>query len=61
MSDCEPVTAWSVLKEAPVYNVRPGRIEPRAVKRQPKHALLTKPYVLARAELFAGALPQVLA
>jgi len=31
---------------------RPGRVEPRAVKRRPKpHDLLTKPGALARAEL----------
>ncbi len=33
---------------------RPGRVEPRAVKRRPKpHKLLTKPRDQARAELFA--------
>ena len=31
---------------------RPGRVEPRAIKRRPKsHALLTKPRSQARAEL----------
>ena len=35
---------------------RPGRVEPRAVKRRPKpHRLLTKPRHEARAELLAGA------
>ena len=35
---------------------RPGRVEPRAVKRRPKpHRLLTKPRDEARAELLAGA------
>jgi hypothetical protein len=34
---------------------RPGRVEPRAVKRRPKpHDLLTKPRAEARAELFTG-------
>jgi hypothetical protein len=34
---------------------RPGRVEPRAVKRRPKpHRLLTKPRHEARAELLAG-------
>lgn len=37
---------------------RPGRVEPRAVKRRPKpHPLLTKPRDQARAELLAGASP----
>jgi len=35
---------------------RPGRVEPRAVKRRPKpHRLLTKPRAEARAELLANA------
>ncbi len=35
-----------------VVGNRPGRVEPRAVKRRPKeHALLTKPHEEARAEL----------
>ena len=34
---------------------RPGRVEPRAIKRRPKeHALLTKPRKQARAELLKG-------
>ena len=34
---------------------RPGRVEPRAIKRRPKeHALLTKPRAEARAELLKG-------
>ena len=34
---------------------RPGRVEPRAIKRRPKeHALLTKPRAQARAELLKG-------
>ena len=34
---------------------RPGRVEPRAVKRRPKpHDLLTKPRAQARAELLTG-------
>ena len=37
---------------------RPGRIEPRALKRRPKpHALLTKPRAQARAELLAEKSP----
>jgi len=37
---------------------RPGRVEPRAVKRRPKpHDLLTKPRDQARAELLGAALP----
>ena len=37
---------------------RPGRVEPRAVKRRPKpHNLLTKPRAEARAELLAGKSP----
>ncbi len=38
-----------------VIGNRPGRIEPRAIKRRPKeHALLTKPRDQARAELLKG-------
>ena len=38
-----------------VIGKRPGRVEPRAVKRRPKpHALLNKPRDEARAELLAG-------
>ena len=33
---------------------RPNRVEPRAVKRRPKHKLLTQPRQQARAELLAG-------
>ena len=37
---------------------RPGRVEPRAVKRRPKpHDLLTKPRAQARAELLAARSP----
>ena len=40
-----------------VVGNRPGRVEPRAVKRRPKeHALLTKPRDEARAELLKGKL-----
>lgn len=40
---------------------RPGRIEPRAVKRRPKpHALLTKPRAEAKAELIRQTSPQLL-
>ena len=42
---------WASLAKHIVGN-RPGRIEPRAIKRRPKeHALLTKPRAQARAEL----------
>ena len=38
-----------------VVGNRPGRVEPRAIKRRPKeHALLTKPRGEARAELLKG-------
>ena len=38
-----------------VVGNRPGRVEPRAIKRRPKeHALLTKPRTEARAELLKG-------
>ena len=38
-----------------VVGNRPGRVEPRAIKRRPKeHALLTKPRHEARAELLKG-------
>ncbi|MCH7704067.1 MAG: IS4 family transposase [Planctomycetes bacterium] len=38
-----------------VVGNRPGRVEPRAIKRRPKeHALLTKPRAEARAELLKG-------
>jgi len=41
-----------------VVGNRPGRVEPRAVKRRPKpHALLTKPRDQARAELLAAGSP----
>ncbi len=44
-------TALACIAEHPVGN-RPGRVEPRAIKRRPKeHALLTKPRDQARAEL----------
>ena len=37
---------------------RPGRVEPRAIKRRPKeHALLTKPRAQARAELLKEKTP----
>ena len=40
---------------------RPGRVEPRAVKRRPKpHPLLTKPRGQARAELLEAGSPQAL-
>ncbi|MFQ5464221.1 MAG: IS4 family transposase [Phycisphaerae bacterium] len=59
----EPVAAR--LIEAALENLtghiignRPGRVEPRAVKRRPKpHNLLTKPRNQARAELLAGKSP----
>lgn len=41
-----------------IVGKRPGRVEPRAVKRRPKpHDLLTKPRDQARAELLAGKSP----
>ena len=44
-------TALASMAEHVVGN-RPGRVEPRAIKRRPKeHALLTKPRAQARAEL----------
>lgn len=55
----DPVAARLVEVElenlaAYVVGKRPGRVEPRAVKRRPKpHALLTKPRDQARAELLA--------
>jgi hypothetical protein len=43
--------AWATMALHIVGN-RPGRVEPRAIKRRPKeHALLTKPRAEARAEL----------
>ena len=45
-----------------IHGDRPGRIEPRAVKRRPKpHALLTKPRAEAKAELIRQTSPQLLA
>ncbi len=41
-----------------VVGNRPGRVEPRAIKRRPKeHALLTKPRAQARAELLKEKTP----
>ena len=46
--------AWATLAVHVVGN-RPGRVEPRAIKRRPKeHALLTKPRAEARAERLKG-------
>jgi len=46
--------AMAAIAEHIVGN-RPGRVEPRAIKRRPKeHALLTKPRDEARAELLKG-------
>jgi hypothetical protein len=43
---------------AHIIGNRPGRVEPRAVKRRPKpHDLLTKPRAEARAELLAEKSP----
>ncbi len=56
----------AALANLPIHLVghRPGRVEPRAVKRRPKpHDLPTKPRAQARAELLAekrGKLAQVL-
>jgi putative transposase len=50
-------SAWSNLAEH-VIGKRPGRVEPRAVKRRPKpHDLLTKPRHEARAELIGAKSP----
>jgi len=46
------IAAASVSLRAHVVGNRPGRVEPRAIKRRPKpHKLLTKPRDQARAEL----------
>ena len=45
------IAAASVSRAEHVVGNRPGRVEPRAIKRRPKpHALLTKPRDQARAE-----------
>ncbi len=49
------VDAALVAMAVHVVGNRPGRVEPRAIKRRPKeHALLTKPRAEARAELLKG-------
>jgi len=52
------IDAASVSLAEHVVGNRPGRIEPRAVKRRPKpHDLLTKPRAQARAELIGAKSP----
>lgn len=52
------IAAASVSLAGHVIGNRPGRMEPRAVKRRPKpHDLLTKPRALARAELLKAKSP----
>jgi len=52
------IEAASVSLAGHVVGKRPGRVEPRAVKRRPKpHDLLTKPRDQARAELIGGKSP----
>ena len=49
------IDAASVSLPAHVVGNRPGRIEPRAIKRRPKpHDLLTKPRAQARAEIIGA-------
>ncbi len=50
--DAASVNALLVLIAEPRVGLRPGRIEPRALKRRPKaYPLLTKPRIEARAEV----------
>ncbi|MCH8252068.1 MAG: transposase, partial [Planctomycetes bacterium] len=52
------IDAASVSLAEHVVGNRPGRIEPRAVKRRPKpHDLLTKPRAQARAEMIGAKSP----
>ena len=52
------IDAASVSLPAHVVGNRPGRIEPRAIKRRPKpHDLLTKPRAQARAEIIGAKSP----
>lgn len=49
------IEAALAIMAAQIVGNRPGRVEPRAIKRRPKeHALLTKPRAEARAELLKG-------
>jgi hypothetical protein len=50
--DAVSIPARLVLIAEPRVGLRPGRVEPRAVKRRPKpFSLLSKPRVVARAEI----------
>jgi hypothetical protein len=50
--DAVSIHARLVLIAEPRVGLRPGRVEPRAVKRRPKpFSLLSKPRVVARAEI----------
>ncbi|MCH8968350.1 MAG: IS4 family transposase [Planctomycetes bacterium] len=52
------IDAASVSLAEHVVGDRPGRLEPRAIKRRPKpHDLLTKPRAQARAEIFGAKSP----
>ncbi len=52
------IDAASVSLAEHVVGTRPGRLEPRAIKRRPKpHDLMTKPRGQARAELIGGKSP----
>ena len=52
------IDAASVSLAAHIVGNRPGRIEPRAIKRRPKpHDLLTKPRAQARAEMIGAKSP----
>lgn len=52
------INAASASMPEHIVGNRPGRVEPRAVKRRPKqHALLTKPRTQARAELLTERSP----
>ena len=52
------IDAASVSLAEHVVANRPGRIEPRAIKRRPKpHDLLTKPRAQARAEMIGAKRP----
>ena len=53
------IDAASVSLAEHIVGTRPGRLEPRAIKRRPKpHDLLTQPRPQARAEMIAAKSPQ---
>jgi hypothetical protein len=57
----EPLTGLFILISQQQVGNRPGRVEPRAVKRRPKpFPLLTKPRALARAEIMQHGHPRKL-